>query len=77
MSVLTLLILSVALAMDAFAVSVSNGMCMTKRGIAHTLPFALAFGVAQGVMPVIGWLAGQTFASSIRAIDHWIALIVL
>ncbi len=77
MSLLTLLIMAVGLAMDAFAVSVSNGMCTDKKGIRWALPFALAFGIAQGVMPLLGWLAGQAFASVIQRVDHWIALVVL
>ncbi len=72
-----LLLLSLGLAMDAFAVSVSNGMCTEKRGIRFALPYAFAFGVAQGIMPVLGWLAGQAFASVIQRLDHWIALVVL
>ncbi len=63
--------------MDAFAVSVSNGMCTQKKGIRCALPYAFAFAVAQGIMPVLGWLAGQAFASVIQRLDHWIALVVL
>lgn len=63
--------------MDAFAVSVSNGICSTKKGIKCALPSAFAFGAAQGIMPVLGWFAGQAFASVIQRLDHWIALIIL
>lgn len=63
--------------MDAFAVSISNGMCSEKKGVRAALPYAFAFGLAQGLMPLIGWLAGQAFSSAIQRLDHWIALIVL
>ncbi|SDM88610.1 manganese efflux pump MntP family protein [Acetanaerobacterium elongatum] len=77
MSLLTLLVMSIGLAMDAFAVSVSNGMCVAKMRLKQALIFAFAFGLAQGIMPCIGWLAGQVFASYIQQIDHWVALILL
>lgn len=77
MSLFTLLFLSLGLATDAFAVSVSNGMCTEKKGIRCALPYAFAFAVAQGIMPVLGWLAGQAFASVIQRVAHWIALVVL
>lgn len=77
MGFLTLLFLAVGLAMDAFAVSVTNGMCVKNMTLKKVLPFALAFGIAQGLMPCIGWLAGQAFTQFITSIDHWLALILL
>ncbi|MGI9362287.1 MAG: manganese efflux pump MntP, partial [Parasphingorhabdus sp.] len=37
----------------------------------------MAFGVAQGIMPFLGWAFGIAFISHISAYDHWIALILL
>ena len=37
----------------------------------------MAFGVAQGIMPFLGWALGIVFVSHISAYDHWIALILL
>lgn len=58
--------------MDALVVSIARGV-----GGPHRLRFALdtglAFGVAQGVMPLIGWALGALFAGVIEAVDHWIA----
>lgn len=34
---------------------------------------ALFFGGFQALMPLIGWAAGSLFASTITAVDHWIA----
>lgn len=31
----------------------------------------------QGVMPLLGWLAGVSFAAQITAIDHWLAFVIL
>lgn len=38
---------------------------------------ALAFGVFQGAMPLLGWALGISFESYIKSIDHWIAFILL
>ena len=66
-----------ALSMDAFAVSVTKGM--TLKNITKGLSFkiALAFGLFQGGMPLLGWILGISFESYIKSIDHWIALILL
>ena len=71
-----LLVLSVALAMDALAVSVSSGMVM-KKPVAQGLKMAGTFGVFQGIMPLLGYTVALTFADKIRAVDHWVAFILL
>lgn len=73
MDIFTLLVLAVGLSMDAFAVSISNGIVMCHTSFRKTLKVAGAFGLFQGLMPVIGYLIGRTFASQIQAFDHWIA----
>mgnify|MGYP003119402796 CR=1 FL=1 len=68
--------LALALAMDAFAVALAQGASgRTDSMTAVRLGFA--FGVAQAVMPLIGWLLGTGFAALIQTVDHWIALILL
>lgn len=77
MGILSLCILGIGLAMDAFAVSVCDGLCyrdLTKRQI---LSIALCFGIFQGVMPTVGFLLGTQFSAYITAFDHWIALVLL
>ncbi|MBQ8731267.1 MAG: manganese efflux pump [Oscillospiraceae bacterium] len=77
MDILTLLLLALGLTMDAFAVSVTNGMCMKDLKTHHALLIAAAFGIFQGLMPLTGWLAGQIFVEFLTSIDHWVALILL
>lgn len=72
-----LLVLSAALAMDALAVSVSSGMLMQKNPVRQGLKMAGTFGVFQGVMPLLGYTVALTFADKIRAVDHWVAFILL
>jgi manganese efflux pump family protein len=73
---ISLLLLALALAMDAFAVSLCQG-CATRPGISGATRMALAFGGAQAVMPLLGWGLGTLFAGAIDAIDHWVAFVLL
>ncbi len=67
-----LLLLALALAMDAFAVSIARGAA-GEHSMVRALETGLAFGVAQGVMPLLGWALGALFMQWIEAVDHWIA----
>lgn len=69
----TLLVMAVALAMDAFAVSLANGLLLAGCGTRPLLRMAGSFGVFQGLMPLIGYAAAMTFAGAIQAVDHWVA----
>lgn len=73
MGILTVLMIAVGLAMDAFAVSITNGIKQTSSHFKHALISALSFGVFQGVMPLLGWCLGIGFSDKIEFIDHWIA----
>ena len=77
MDIISLFFLALGLAMDAFAVSVSNGICYSKATKKQALLTAFTFGLFQGVMPMIGFLAGQAFRKYIEPIDHWVALALL
>ena len=70
-----ILLIGLGLSMDAFAVSLTNGLCTKQRR--QLWAAALCFGVFQGLMPLLGYLAGQLFSDSIAAFDHWIALLLL
>lgn len=77
MSLLSLLSIAVALAMDAFAVTITNSMTYSSAQLRYGIITSLSFGLAQGIMPLIGWLAGQMFLDIISKYDHYIALILL
>lgn len=77
MGLLELLLIAVGLSMDAFAVSVTNGLCQKKIKLGWTLGIGLCFGLFQGAMPTAGFLLGKSFARYITAFDHYIALILL
>lgn len=71
----SLLALSLGLAMDAFAVSVAQGAA--RPGGADARRIGVAFGLAQGLMPLIGWALGTAFEGMIREVDHWVAFVLL
>ena len=73
MNGLTIVLIAFGLAMDAFAVSITNGITAKKMKLRNALAPAISFGLFQAFMPVIGWLAGLTLIQFIAGIDHWIA----
>lgn len=66
------LLLALALAMDAFAVALTQG-ARFRPSPAGGFAIALTFGVFQAVMPLIGWGIGAFALSYVEAVDHWIA----
>lgn len=77
MDAITLLGLALALAMDAFAVALGTGAVLTRLTGRHLFRLGFHFGLFQALMPVIGWLAGQTIIQWVSAWDHWIAFSLL
>ena len=77
MTFLTLLLLAVALAMDAFAVAVASGVQLRCIRLPQTLRMAGTFGFFQFAMPVAGWFLGVGVEKYIQNYDHWIAFILL
>jgi len=77
MSLFDLIIVAVALAMDCFTVSLVSGVILRKRIWGVILSMGLLFGLFQGLMPFIGWLLTNRFATYIEAYDHWVAFLLL
>ena len=77
MGIIELMILSIGLAMDAFAVSVCKGLSMQKMNWKNAIIIGVYFGFFQAFMPVIGYVLGVNFQDKITNIDHWIAFILL
>lgn len=67
------LLLAVALSMDAFAVSMCKGLAMPKATYKDGLVCGLWFGGFQGLMPIAGFFLGSLFYKAIMDFDHWIA----
>lgn len=72
-----LFILAVGLSMDAFAVSVCKGLALKRVTGRQAAWVGLWFGGFQALMPLIGFLLANSFASAIENFDHWIAFVLL
>ena len=77
MDIFTILLIAFSLAIDAFAVSIANGITIKHQRSRSALTMALFFGAFQMFMPVIGWLTGLGLKEFIMNVDHWIAFALL
>ena len=77
MNLLEIFLISIGVAMDAFAVAICKGLAIRKINIKKAIIIGLYFGIFQAVMPTLGYLLGTTFKDLIFKIDHWIALLLL
>lgn len=77
MSLTTIILIALALAMDAFAVSLSTGVTMCKMHLRHAIRMAAFFGAFQAIMPILGWSVGRFAAEFIQRFDHWVAFLLL
>ncbi len=71
-----ILLIGVGLSMDAFAVSMCQGVSMQKLDLRRSALIALFFGGFQALMPLLGFALGSTFASAVT-IGPWIAAALL
>lgn len=72
MSIIDILILAIALSIDACVVSFSNGLIFTQNKRTNSLMLAFSVGFFQFLMPVIGFFAAQTVSKYVEPYDHWI-----
>jgi putative Mn2+ efflux pump MntP len=73
MHVAEMIFIAAGLAADSFAVSVSSGAIIERMRFRHAMRMALFFSFFQGLMPWIGWSAGNVAGDFFQAVDHWIA----
>lgn len=66
-------LIAVSLAMDAFAVSVSSGISVPGFGTRQAVKMGLWFGAFQFFMPLAGWYLGTSVSTYIKAVDHFVA----
>ena len=83
--IIKVILLGIALSMDAFAVSITDGLIYSDLNKKKTIAIALTFGVMQALMPLIGyWIieivthligeqGGEQVASIISLVVTWIA----
>jgi len=73
----SILIIAIGLSADCFAVAFSGSISMKTVSRRQIIRASLSFGVFQAIMPVLGWLAGQTIVDLIADYDHWLAFVLL
>lgn len=74
---LSVALLGVGLAMDAFSVSISKGLSCKRSTAKNALITGAVFGAFQALMPLIGWFIGSRFASFIDRYSGYIGFSVL
>ena len=77
MSLWEILLLGVSLSMDAFAVSICQGLTLKSFSLKHVLVIGLWYGGFQFLMPVTGFFLSSRYADMIASFDHWIAFVLL
>ena len=73
MSFPALLLISLGVAADAFAVALAQGLRLRRLRHRDALAVAATFGLFQAAMPVVGWALGTRLRTYVMEVDHWIA----
>ena len=77
MDFLSILLIAIGMAMDAFSVSLGIGTTHLATSLRPTFRLSFHFGFFQFFMPILGWLAGNSIAALISDFDHWVAMVLL
>ncbi|MCI6930951.1 manganese efflux pump MntP family protein [Methanobrevibacter boviskoreani] len=77
MDIVSTLLIAVALAMDAFSVSLTKGFTLKNITLKQILWFGVFFGGFQSLMPILGWTLGVQLQLIVSAVAPWIAFILL
>lgn len=77
MGILSIIVIAIGLAMDAFAVAICKGLSMKKMSWKKGIIVGAYFGFFQAFMPLIGYLLGIGFHEKVSQVDHWFAFILL
>ncbi|MCI8980061.1 MAG: manganese efflux pump [Clostridia bacterium] len=77
MSFIEILLIGIALSMDAFAVCIASAMSYKSLKGAKRLTMPIAFGLFQGIMPIFGFYLGALFSGFIEKYAGVISLVIL
>lgn len=73
MEIATIFLLAIGLSFDSFAVSVCSGLNLPHIRFFQAAKIAIFLALFQGLMPLAGWLVGNSIKTLIEPVDHWIA----
>ena len=74
---LSVILIGISLSMDAFAVSVTNGIAMRPFKTGYALWHGLYFGAFQFLMPLAGYILGSTVSGYVTAIGPYVSFALL
>nr|HPN85280.1 manganese efflux pump [Victivallales bacterium] len=77
MTIIAIILIGLALSMDALAVSIATGASIRKDKLSEAFRMAGAFGIFQALMPIIGAVLGIKFKDLMSDWDHWLAFGIL
>lgn len=81
MDIFDILLLAVAVSMDATAVGMTDGMADPKMPLKRVLLIAAFFGLFQAAMPLVGYfvtkLVAGAFLSSFQKASSWVSFVLL
>ena len=72
MTLAGIILLAIALSIDACAVSFAHGLIMHENRVKNALLLAVFTGMAQALMPIIGYFVTQPFYKTIEPVGKWI-----
>lgn len=75
--IIQILLISVSVAMDAFAVSIGKGLTVSRVRVQDAVKSTLWFGGFQMLFPILGYFAASTFSKFVTQFDHWIIFALL
>lgn len=71
-----IIIIGIALSMDACCVCFSHGMRRQRLSLSRMLLTALLFGLFQGMMPILGSLSGTLFVTLLSRYSYWLVFFI-
>ena len=77
MSYLSVILIGLGLSADAFSVSISKGLACRSNVYKNALACGITFGLFQGLMPLIGWFIGSSFANIINEYSGYVGCAIL
>ena len=77
MDFITLLLVALSLAMDALAVSVTNGIRLNNCRVADGVKMGLFFGIFQFIMPLLGFYLGGGVIGFVGKFAPWLSCAIL
>ena len=77
MAFIYIILLAISLSFDTFAVAISCGLCLPQISFQNAIKVSLPFALVQAIMPLIGWIIGDSLEQILKDYDHWIAFSLL